>query len=271
MADAAKPEKTKTQDLADRVVDAVDHDQDVSPFHNEINGLTNDERMQFTKDLSRSALTNTVDSFSKPDDQKKFLYADGKVDTNTGEMLDVDLVVKNYKDGEAHHKRIDLFTPGEAGEKYDKQQEIDAKLSPYARVFNLLNAQSRDYISSDSERDANFGTARALLEKHTEGDPDRAALLDSFQKSIMGSDPENIKPIDGIDSAMAMGADDRDTPKEVRDLINILQKSAVARRTFEDGPYRRGMGTYDQVPGYGDRRGRYELEPRYRFERKAED
>jgi len=243
MSDAQKPEKSATQDLAERVVDAHRGGEELTPFQDEINGLSNEEQLQFAKDLNSQAIsTNTYA------DGAKRLSADARVDSTTGNLVDLELVDVSYTqspDGKAtvrHRTAKDIFTPGEAGEAYDKHQEIEALARPYKDLFYMMNERdhSDPFRGFDRREDRarggdwNYKVAANYLSEQFKDHPDKDAVMAAFQtvKDPLGEG--KYKSVDSLSSVLSYPETDLSTTSpEFQKTYQGIAKVLTEHREFE--------------------------------------
>ncbi|HMO19526.1 MAG TPA: hypothetical protein PKD05_24200 [Candidatus Melainabacteria bacterium] len=240
MADLEKP-KTKTDDLADRVIKSVAEDGNVSSFQNEINGLSQSEQLQFVKDLRSNALDQNV----KGNDQ--FLYVDAHTDDKTGDLVDLDLVkVDHGEGGEPKRDRTDLLTPEEGGKAFDKRQEIDEQLKPYVNLLGLMNTHDSlsrqqysfgDRLGGDgrSYPDRNKDVVKGLLEENLKDNPDREAILKAFETPWDRTQDKGYTAVDSIDTVMAGIMDMSKLPENIRGRFEYLRQAVQELRKSD--PY----------------------------------
>lgn len=229
--DLYTPNQFESQDdtLAGRIIKTAEEDGDVSAFRMEISELSEEDKVQLVKDLSRGPIPI-------PPGNTKSLHASGQIDKSTGELVDIDLVIVDRTQGDTSVKRLDLYTPGQKGEQFDRQQEMEDTIRPYQQLFNLMNMKdlrSRypvggSALDSQSRRDDNFVAVSNLLSKFTQGHPERDALMKMFEANKMGNSDENFEPVNSLDFATRQ-TDSKSIPTEVKAMIDSLIKENHAR------------------------------------------
>lgn len=195
--------------LADRIVQAARGGENVSAFHDEINNLTNEERLQLVRDLSRTGASSN--------DGQRRLLADGNVNRETGELVDLDLVEINAESGA--RTRHDLYTPGEAGEQYDRRQERQARTAPYEQLFQLLRSEDPDLSRQDA-----FFQAAEFFNKDFSSDPDHFGLYSVLKGHTMYSNSNKFEPVVPADSSAANQPDLANASPRVRAEISEIRR-----------------------------------------------
>ncbi len=215
MAEGQKPaQEGGTKDLADRVSDAVKSGEDITGFHDEIDGLSNDEKLAFMKDLGTSTWQPSFDANLKANDS---IFVDPAIEKETGTVLDIDLVIYS-KEGQVKTRK-DLYTPNEAGKEYDKRQEVAAIASPYRQLLALMNSPfQKTPVSGPEESAANATYVKGLLEKHASAHPDKEAIFAAFEKPRLQDKSVEFDYLDYFN-------DNTQTPDEVQQKIDEYQKT----------------------------------------------
>ncbi len=202
-----------TKDLADRVSDAVNRGGEVSGFHDEINSLSNQEKLDFIRTLGNSAWQPALNAEGKSNGS---IFVDSGIDKKTGAVLDIDLVIFS-KDSTVITRR-DIYTPNAKGKEYDKRQEMNALASPYRQLLNSMNSPFQNTAATSEECGVNTAYVKRLLEKHTSKHPDKEAIFAAFEEPW--SKDKDVE-YDYMDSS----TDNTKTPAEVKQLIDRYLKT----------------------------------------------
>ncbi|MBX3074111.1 hypothetical protein KF913_09290 [Candidatus Obscuribacterales bacterium] len=225
-------EKTKTQDLADRVMDSAEQGSNVSAFHDEIHSLSKGEQLQFAKDLDSNAINYNGEQAVKGTGKR--IQPDSTIDKSSGELLDIDLVISQRSgDGNVTATKEDLLTNDQKGEKYDKEQELERKLKPYEHLYYMYTEQGvmaersdRAFLDDNSQfektdpRDVAFNQASRVMKLYTDGDPDQAAMVDLLRKrTVDRPDDSPYEQVGSISSMFAREDIDSGAPPEVKQLL----------------------------------------------------
>jgi hypothetical protein len=239
-------EKTRTQDLADRVMETADQGGNVSAFHDEIHGLSKSEQLQFAKDLDRNAIFYNGDQAILGSGKR--IEPDSTIEKSSGELLDIDLVISQIDgDGKSNATKTDLLTRDEKGESYDKQQDLERKLKPYEHLYHMYTEQGVMAERSDRAFDDNsnsldqtdprelaFLQARQVMQQYTDGDPDQRAMMDLLrQRTIDRPDDGPYEQVDSTSSWFARADLDSGAPPEVRKLLDDVLAVNIEMRKYD--------------------------------------
>lgn len=222
MSESVKPEKTPTRELADQLLAAHSSGSDLSGFQSEINDMSNDERIRFTKELTSASFIGP----QRADGVQTFV--DGRVD-QAGQLVDLELVSRDPSNPNLPSEASDLFTPGASGEKYDKHQELEEVVHPYQSLIQIMNERDR-LVQSDRESvsaaggsssdswDINLATVTQLMVKHNAGNPHLAQMKEMVKLGTVDFDTKSLyEPVDSVSSSLARGILGLDgAPDEVR-------------------------------------------------------
>lgn len=209
--------QTQQARLADRITQAARSGESVSAFHDEINNLTNDERLQLVRDLSRNSATSN--------NGQRRLFVDATIDKTNGQLVDIDLVDVNNDTGS--RTRRDLYTPGEAGQQYDRRQQIQARTAPYEELFQLTLEEDPNISRSD----AFFQTAD-FFNKDFRGRRDYAELYRVFKERTLRPDVNRFEPVVPSDSAAANRPDLANASPGVRQEISEIRRNLDSSSTL---------------------------------------
>jgi hypothetical protein len=108
--------------LADYIVLFASSDRTNATFalHGRIANLTNREQFRLFDELSQRAK-------AVPGYYEKRIAPIGQIDTQTGDLMDLDLIVFDSDTP----KIIDIYTPGEKGENCDQEQEMHEAIAKF--------------------------------------------------------------------------------------------------------------------------------------------
>jgi len=265
MVDGANPApdkpKTKTETLAETVTKAHEEGKDLTGFQAEVSALSNQEQLQFIKDVNNTRSTSG--------DPNKSLYADGTLDTTSGKLVDIDLYGVDRTDlANVKHTHADVFTPGEDGEVADKQQEIEKAVLPYKSLvwmMNVLEFQKREGkmssspdIPLDQMVNLHVGEIGRLMEADMKGNPDKAAMLAELEIDTLTNDESDFKSVDASAKGFGTPGSWDGASAAVIAKRDILGKQIDETRQFN--PHNRQYGRPGgdgRQSGYDDARSRY--------------
>lgn len=230
----------KGADLADKVLESAKAGEELSPFHEEIHSLSQEESLQFAKHL---AYDNGKPTANQSSDSS--LHIDAHTDKETGMLVDIDIVERKQVDGEDKSTRTDIYTPGEKGEHFDKLQQRKADVFPYHHLEYLMDAYDTfthkrmlqgENTSEVDFTDSHYKIVRKMMEEHLANHPNKQALLKTFDTPY-GKGPVDTKydPVDSIDSMRSRDVNLDKIPQDMKAQIDDLREQVKWLRRLVDG------------------------------------